>query len=181
MTTDMARQDLAAQLREILAARGITSIPYQDGPADMPHEQILVSSTSTVSRRHLLADLDDGARARRVEEAETYGVDLDGRDTTTVSIPRPHHSTWSDTLTYGEWLEHAVSDLDPRYDLHDLAPTARTVELHERLQEAERSVADLRAQRDQAVRDAISSGISAYRVAQVLGISQQAVAKIRRG
>lgn len=52
-------------------------------------------------------------------------------------------------------------------------------ESHAALAAAETTVQAERAARDQAIRNAISAGMSMYRIAQIVGISQQAVARIR--
>lgn len=51
--------------------------------------------------------------------------------------------------------------------------------MQEALDHAEQSTARFRGARDDAIREAIKEGMSMYRVAQVVGISQQAVARIR--
>lgn len=177
MTATRTRDDLAAQLREILAARGITSIPYN--PDTLVGLSIDIWAVSTITRREMLDALPEPTRAAKIEAAKSFGVDLDARDVTPVRIARPRHTTWSDDLTYDAWLTWVVRDLDPRYELRDQPPATELRTLHDALLAAEATVTDLRARRDQAIRDAIAGGMSAYRIAQTLGISQPAVAKIR--
>ncbi len=55
---------------------------------------------------------------------------------------------------------------------------ARLADSHAALREAEDVVAGLRVERDQVIRGAVGAGWSMYRVAQMLGLSQQAVRKI---
>ena len=56
--------------------------------------------------------------------------------------------------------------------------SARLADSHAALCEAENVVAGLRVERDQVIRGAVGAGWSMYRVAQMLGLSQQAVRKI---
>jgi DNA-binding NarL/FixJ family response regulator len=56
----------------------------------------------------------------------------------------------------------------------------KAAHIHARLLDAEDNVAEVRAERDQTICDAIAQGVSAYKNAQELGISEAAVAKIKK-
>ena len=55
------------------------------------------------------------------------------------------------------------------------------VEAQEALASAELARSDARAARNLIIREAVRDGMTAYRVAQILGISPQAVSKIVAG
>lgn len=56
----------------------------------------------------------------------------------------------------------------------------KALEFHQgAVEAAQRELGRQRRLRDDVIREAIQSGMSMYRVAQVVGISQQAVARIR--
>lgn len=50
---------------------------------------------------------------------------------------------------------------------------------HEAVAQADDAARAARAARDRLIRQAIADGMTAYRIAQILGIQQSAVAKIR--
>lgn len=62
---------------------------------------------------------------------------------------------------------------------HDISTLAGARSLHQRVQDAEALTASLRSERDNLIREAITKGTTMYAIAKHLGISEQAVARIR--
>lgn len=54
-------------------------------------------------------------------------------------------------------------------------------DLHEQVLQADVHARRVRAARDRCIRQLVSDGTTAYRIAQTIGISQTAVAKILKG
>lgn len=69
-------------------------------------------------------------------------------------------------------------DIAERHD-RSLAPLRAAADAHQRLQVAEGEVDRIRAERDDAIRAAIVNNTSMYAVGRYVGITQQAVARIR--
>lgn len=73
-------------------------------------------------------------------------------------------------------IRRAVEDALGEAQAHSWG--GRLTSTHAALRDAEEVVAGLRVERDQVIRGAVGAGWSMYRVAQVLGMSQQAVRKV---
>lgn len=59
-------------------------------------------------------------------------------------------------------------------------PTIRLQEIARRRQRLERQAAELQAQTAEAVAEGTAAGLSAYRMAQLLGLSEAYVGRIRK-
>lgn len=75
-------------------------------------------------------------------------------------------------------LRARAAEIDTDFSRDDMAGWLENAQRE--LLEAEQRTKELRARRDQVVRIALEGGMSGYRAAQVLGVSETTVGKIRR-
>lgn len=182
-------------LREVLAAQyGLTDTPTWD-PLDRqqgrPRFEVTLRSDRT--RRAILDTLPAEVRARRLEEAEAYGIDLDVLDEITVTLhgamdrrtERADRSRWisedgpMDPPSYDEWLrwqveQHIPAGYRPVIRASADALMAAAVVAKAALDEAPKRLSA-------AVAAALAGGVPAKVLAEALGVSGARIYQLRDG
>lgn len=166
---------MSGALRAALAEIGVTDIPWDRTPlphqAEPPAPGITVVIRSRKTVRDLIAEMPPEYQATKFEECRVYGTPLDEPYTGTASIARPAaRSTYFAGWSFDKWLDYEEAKLPAGYVV--AGPTVETVRawmLHSS------------GGRDDAIRTALTEGVSVADLVRETGLSRARIYQIRDG